>query len=210
MALITIYNLDGKEAGTMDVSDKLFAAKGSIAAVHQALTAHLANTRLSVAHTKDRGDVRGGGKKPWKQKGTGRARHGSSRSPIWKGGGVTFGPRAEKNFSVKINKSMKRKALALVLSDKVKSTKFIAVSSFDLPEAKSKFVSELRAKLPGAKSSAVILTLPSDKTIIRAAKNVPKTSTMFAGSLNVSDLMARDYVLASKAAIEFMTKTYSA
>lgn len=209
MALIKLYAIDGKTNGTLEVSDQLFAVKGSKSLVHEALIAHEANNRVQYAHVKDRSEVAGGGKKPWKQKGTGRARHGSSRSPIWKGGGVTFGPNALQDYAIKLNKRAKKKALALVLSDKLANEKMVALTDYVLPEAKAKFVGAMRKVLPGTGRSTLIVTLPADKPFIMAAKNVAKTDTIFAGSLNVRDLLAHEYVIVSQAAIKTMTDLYT-
>ncbi len=209
MALIKLYAIDGKTNGTLEVSDQLFAVKGSKSLVHEALIAHEANNRVQYAHVKDRSEVAGGGKKPWKQKGTGRARHGSSRSPIWKGGGVTFGPNALQDYAIKLNKRAKKKALALVLSDKLANEKMVALTDYNLPEAKAKFVGAMRKVLPGTGRSTLIVTLPADKPFIMAAKNVSKTDTIFAGSLNVRDLLAHEYVIVSEAAIKTMTDLYT-
>jgi large subunit ribosomal protein L4 len=209
MALIKLYAIDGKTNGTLEVSDQLFATKGSKSLVHEALIAHEANNRVQYAHVKDRSEVSGGGKKPWKQKGTGRARHGSSRSPIWKGGGVTFGPNALQDFSVKLNKRAKKKALALVLSDKLAGDKIAALTNYELPEAKAKHVSAMRKALPGSGRSTLVITLPTDKAFITAAQNVAKTDTIFAGSLNVRDLLSHEYVIVSEAAVKTMTDLYT-
>lgn len=208
MALINIYQKDGKQTGTLEVSDALFGVTGNKAVVHEALIAQQANTRNRIAQAKDRGEVRGGGKKPWKQKGTGRARHGSSRSPIWKGGGVTFGPNALQDFAIKINRKAKKKALALVLSDRVAQQKFFALEDLTLGEAKAKQVSSMRKALPGVGRSMLIVTAPEDRAFVLAARNIAKTRTIGAGSLNVRDLLACEYVVASKAAIDKMTETY--
>src|SRR3989339_449677 len=112
-----VYNIEGKNVGTVELPARLFGVEVKPEVVHQVVVGKQSNKRQVLAHTKTRADVSGGGKKPWKQKGTGRARHGSSRSPIWIGGGVTFGPRKDRNFGVKINKKMARKALAMALSD---------------------------------------------------------------------------------------------
>ena len=126
-----LYNIQGKEAGNIEIPESIFGLPWNADLVHQVVTSMQANARPTVAHTKDRGEVRGGGKKPWQQKGTGRARHGSSRSPIWKGGGTTHGPRKERNYSVKINRSMSRKALLVVLSRKYKDGEVIFVDSLE-------------------------------------------------------------------------------
>jgi len=133
-----IYNQKGKSAGTVALPERVFGAKWNGDLVHQVMVSEAANARTPVAHTKFRGEVSGGGKKPWKQKGTGRARHGSTRSPIWVGGGVTHGPRNDKDYSVKINKKMKAAALYAILSEKWKKGEIIFVDDIALTEAKTK------------------------------------------------------------------------
>ncbi len=210
MAEVKIYNWKGEDAGMITLPDALFAVAPKANLVHEAIMAQEANNRVVLAHTKDRSQVSGGGKKPWKQKGTGRARHGSSRSPIWVGGGVTHGPLAERNFSVKLNKKMKRTALAMVLTDKVQDGNFIAVEDFVLPEAKTKFAAQMRNALPGARKSALIIVTPEDVIMKRAAKNLPKTTTIHAHSLNVRDAAKFRTIVASKAAIAALAHTFSA
>jgi len=138
MAKLNIYNQKAEKTGDIEVSDKVFGVKMSEALIHQAVVAQMANERQVIAHTKGRAEVRGGGKKPWKQKGTGRARAGSSRSPIWIGGGVTFGPTKERNFSKKINKKMKQKALLMAISDRVKNGEIIVLDNLNTKEFKTK------------------------------------------------------------------------
>jgi len=135
---IKIYNQKIEEMGDFKLSDKVFGVKVNEGLVYQAMVAQMANERQVLAHTKDRSEVRGGGRKPWKQKGTGRARAGSTRSPIWMGGGVTFGPRKERNFKKKINKKMKQKAIAMVLSDRVDSKNFAILDKLEMNEFKTK------------------------------------------------------------------------
>ncbi|MFH1712254.1 MAG: 50S ribosomal protein L4 [Patescibacteria group bacterium] len=210
MAEVKLYNIEGKESGKLNLPDALFAVAVDPGLVHEVIIVQEANGRSNLAHTKDRSEVRGGGRKPWRQKGTGRARHGSRRSPIWSGGGVTFGPRNIQNFFKKINKKVRRKALAMLLSDKVADEKFIAVEDYKLPEAKTIHVAKMRAALPGVGRSTLIITTSEDADLRRAAKNVPKTETIGAKSLNARDLAKYEYVVASKAAIEVIKETYSA
>ena len=136
--LMDVLNKQNEKAGTIDLPEKIFGVKWNPSLVHQVLMVQLANRRESIAHTKGRGEVRGGGKKPWKQKGTGRARHGSSRSPIWKGGGVTFGPTKEKKYARKINKKMNRSAIFSVLSRKMEDKEIKIIDGFDREIKKSK------------------------------------------------------------------------
>jgi large subunit ribosomal protein L4 len=210
MAELKLYSLEGKEVGTLPVTDSLFAVEPKESVIHQAILAQEANSRVTLAHTKDRSEVRGGGKKPWKQKGTGRARHGSTRSPIWVGGGVAHGPRKERNFSVKLNKKAKRTALAMVLTDKVKDGAFVAVENYDIPEAKTKFASKMRKALPGADKSTLVILTTGDAIMRRALQNVPKTQSIYAHSLNVRDVAKYRNVIASQAAIQVMADTFSA
>lgn len=208
MATVKLYNQDGKAVGELALDAGLFEVKVNPALVHEAVIAQRANSRMAVAHTKDRGEVAGSGKKPWKQKGTGRARHGSRRSPIWVGGGVTFGPRNDRNFTVKINRTARRAALAMVLTDKVKSDRFVAVDSLELKDGKTKFVSSMLGKLPLSEKKTLIVLEPGNLKVVRAARNLQRVSTISAKSLNVIDLLAHDRVIASKQAIEALTSTY--
>jgi len=144
---IKIYNQKAEAVGEMKLSDKVFAVKASQALVHQAMVTQMANQRQVLAHTKDRSEVRGGGKKPWRQKGTGRARAGSIRSPIWKGGGVTFGPTKDRNFSKKINKKMRQKAMLMVLSDRVINNNLVILDKLEMEEYKTKKFDEMLKNL---------------------------------------------------------------
>lgn len=210
MAELKLYTWEGKEVGTLPVTDTLFAVEPKAAVIHQAILAQEANSRVALAHTKDRSEVRGGGKKPWKQKGTGRARHGSSRSPIWVGGGVTHGPRNDRNFSVKLNKKTRRTALAMVLTDKLQGDAFVAVQDFNIPEAKTKFAAQMRKALPGTGKNTLVILTTGDAVMQRALKNLPKTQSIYAHSLNVRDLAKYNNVIASQAAIDVMTDTFTA
>lgn len=208
MAKVTLYNQEGTSVGELALDASLFEVKANPALIHEALVAQQANGRQVLAHTKDRSEVAGTGKKPWKQKGTGRARHGSRRSPIWVGGGITFGPRSDRNFSVKLNKTAKRKALAMVLTDKVASDKFVAVDTMVLPEAKTKTFAGVLKKLPAAGKKTLVVLETSNTAAARAARNLPRVTTLPAHSLNIGDLLAHEFVVASKEAIETITKTF--
>jgi large subunit ribosomal protein L4 len=143
MPEIKIYNQKGEAVGDLKLSDKVFGVKVNEALVYQAVVTQMANERQVLAHTKDRSEVRGGGKKPWRQKGTGRARHGSIRSPIWIGGGVTFGPTSARNFSKKINKKMKQKSIFMALSDKVANNNLVILDKLEMDEFKTKAFNEM-------------------------------------------------------------------
>jgi large subunit ribosomal protein L4 len=208
MAVVSLYNINGEKTGTIELDPSLFGVEASSDLVHEAATAQMDNARSAIAHTKDRSDVRGGGRKPWKQKGTGRARHGSRNSPIWSGGGVTFGPRNIRNFSSKINKKAKRKALAMVLSDKVANEKFVAVEDFILKDGKTKELAAILEKLPVANKKTLIVLPPENKNVARAAQNIKKVNTLPTNTINVVDLLKTDYVLFSKDAIDQISLVY--
>ncbi|MBU3901094.1 50S ribosomal protein L4 [Patescibacteria group bacterium] len=210
---VSVYNQDGKEAGQIVLPKEIFGLKINSDLVAQAVRAQMANSRDSIAHSKDRSEVRGGGKKPWRQKGTGRARHASIRSPLWAGGGVTFGPRKEKNFSLNINKKMKRQALLMVLSGKVRDGEIIVLEELKLAQPKTKemvqIVKSLKSKVKNDLDRGVMIVMPEkDETLMRAARNLPKVSTIGVGSLNIVDLLSVKYLVMPKAAIEKIRETF--
>lgn len=208
MARVTLYNQEGKETGQIELDSSLFDVEINPALVHDAVVAQTANTREPIAHTKDRSEVAGTGKKPWKQKGTGRARHGSRRSPIWIGGGITFGPRNIRNFGMKMNKKARRKALAMVLTDKVIHGNLIAVEQLKAEEGKTKHLSALLSHLPFAGKKTLILVEPENRDISTAARNIPNVETLPIHALNVVDLLKKPHVLISKDGIDILTQLY--
>ncbi|MEK7601947.1 MAG: 50S ribosomal protein L4 [Patescibacteria group bacterium] len=205
-----IYSATGAKAGTIALPAELFGASWNADLVHQVVVGMQANARPTVAHTKFRGEVSGGGKKPWKQKGTGRARHGSSRSPIWKGGGVTHGPRAEKVYAVKINRKMRVAALASVLSKKFKDGEVIFVDSFAFTAPKTKdaitFLNML-AKASGQatlatkrKNAAIMAMSTKDETTEKSFRNIGSLMTEEVRNLNPLDLVSKKYLVIEKPA----------
>jgi large subunit ribosomal protein L4 len=200
-----IYNIKGADAGTITLPEKVFAAKWRSDLVHQVVEGMRSNKRAGTADTKDRGEVRGGGKKPWKQKGTGRARHGSSRSPIWVGGGVTHGPLAEKNYKRKISKSMRAQALFSVLSKKLKDGEILFVDSLALSDIKTKKAEEAMGKLVkagGFKVSASakkarILTALFDRSekSEKSYRNLSTNEIVFLKNLNPLDVLNHKYLV---------------
>ncbi len=205
MAKIPLYNQEGKTVGDIELQDNVFAVSPVAALIHQAYNALLANLREPWAHTKDRSEVRGGGKKPWKQKGTGRARHGSIRSPIWSGGGITFGPLKERSYAQRINKKMKRQAVKMCLSDKVTDQKFIVVDSITTT-GKTKELAALRMALPGNGKKTILLVGKKDHSIERAIRNIPYFDIQHAIDVNVVDFLHHQYVIATKDAIDVLQK----
>jgi len=211
MPKIAVYNIEGKKTGTATLPAEIFDIEMNTDLVHQVVVTQLANKRQVAAHTKDRSEVRGGGRKPWRQKGTGRARHGSIRSPIWRGGGIAFGPTKERNFKKKINKKMKRKALFMVLSSKVKDNELILLDKLEVKEPKTKLMAEILNKVKSQKSKVknILIVIPkSDVNIVRASRNIPRIKTIRADSLNILDLLSFKYLLMPKEAIRVIQETY--
>ena len=192
---VNIYNQEGKKTGEIDLPSDVFDIPFNNNLVWQVFVSQRANQRKPIAHTKDRGEIRGGGRKPWAQKGTGRARHGSIRSPLWVGGGVTFGPRNERNYTKKIPKKMKRKALFSLLSEKIRRKLIFIVDKINIKEPKTKEVAKifdnLKNKLENLKSGKTLLIIPKDdRKIKRAAKNIPDLEILEAKNLSVLSLMS--------------------
>ncbi|MEK7139974.1 MAG: 50S ribosomal protein L4 [Patescibacteria group bacterium] len=199
-----IYNTEGKETGKMTLPASIFGVQWNADLVHEVVTAMKANARTPVAHTKGRGEVRGGGKKPWKQKGTGRARHGSSRSPIWIGGGITHGPRKEKSYAQKINKKSAARALVMMLSRKWKDGEILFVDDFNMSERKTsqakKVLSTLSA-VPGfsivqKKRNAALITIPTnDENVKKSFRNIGNVAVEEARNINPADLLSYKYIV---------------
>jgi large subunit ribosomal protein L4 len=205
--LVKTYDQNGKEVGQTRLPSEIFDVKANSDLIHQVVVSQMANKRTVIAHAKDRAQVRGGGKKPWRQKGTGRARHGSRRSPLWKGGGVTFGPTKERNFEKKINKKMKRKALLMVLSAKVKNNLLLVLENLALEKPKTKLMAEVFKNL-SIKGSSLIILPGLEKDIIRATRNIPKTATVEARNINALDLLSFKYLVMPKEAIKVIKETF--
>ena len=203
-----IYNQKGKSVGKFELPESIFGVPWNGDLVHQVVTAMQANARTPVAHTKDRSDVRGGGKKPWKQKGTGRARHGSSRSPIWKGGGVTHGPRNEKSYDQKINKKMKAKALYTVLSEKLRKGQLIFVEELNLKAIKTKdavsVIKDLSTikgfeRMVGGKKPNTYISVPAKGDILKKSfANIPTIEIDEVRNMNPVDLLTYRYIIISQ------------
>ena len=204
MALVTLYTIDGSTKGELTLDDSLFGVPVNAALVHEAVVAQTANSRVAVAHTKTRADVAGTGKKPWKQKGTGRARHGSSRSPIWVGGGVTHGPLAEKKYKRKISKKMRAQALFSVLSKKWKDGEILFVDSFSLSGIKTKKVLEVIKNLSKVSGFKPIATSKKAKVLTafwgrnekteKSFRNLPQLEIVFLKNLNPLDVLNYKYL----------------
>ena len=215
---IKIYNQKAEIVGDLKLSDKIFAVEANEALVHQAMVAQMGNERQVLAHAKDRSEVRGGGKKPWKQKGTGRARVGSSRSPIWKGGGVTFGPRSERNFKKDINKKMRRKAICMVLSDKTNESKMLVLDKIEIKEFKTKKTDLMLEKLEKKinkdnkdgkiKRSTLIINDKKDEKAKYSFRNISGIKLINLDNINILDLLKYRDLLIGKDCIKEIEKIY--
>ncbi|MDD5433354.1 MAG: 50S ribosomal protein L4 [Candidatus Pacebacteria bacterium] len=204
---IDIYNQKGEKAGQAELPKEIFDVELSKDLLHQVVISQMANRRQGNAHAKDRGEVRGGGRKPWRQKGTGRARHGSTRSPIWKGGGVTFGPLNVKVYKKVIPTKMKRTALFMALSQKAKNNFLILLDNLKIQEAKTKNVSGILKNLP-SKDKTALIALPSmDKDFILASRNIVKTQTIQAKDLNALDVLNSKYLIMPKDTVKVLEET---
>jgi len=195
------------EKKEVSLPEEMFGVKVNPDLVYQVVRAEMSNRRQGTAHTKERGEVRGGGRKPWRQKGTGRARHGSRRSPIWVGGGVTFGPRKERNYKKKVNRKAKRKALFMVLSGKFERDMLFFTSPVDVKEPKTKAAKEFLESLP-LKGSTLILLPEMDKNFILSVRNMEKVDTMQAKDINPLDLLYYKNVVIPESSLEVMKETF--
>jgi len=211
---VKLYNQSGESKGTVDLPEAVFGLKWNADLVHQVVISQAANLRRGTAHAKDRREVRGGGRKPWRQKGTGRARHGSIRSPLWRGGGVTHGPRKEQNFKKKINKKMARRALYTVFSAKARDNEILLLNDLKFVEPKTKFAAKLFdnfAKIQEFKyfksGNGVLVALAGkDENVRRTLRNLPYVGIDEARNLNAREVLQYKYLLLPQAALrEFLS-----
>lgn len=203
MPQVAKFNQSGKELDKVELNDSVFNDKINKHVVHQVVNAQLAARRGGNASTKTRGKVRGGGRKPWRQKGTGRARHGSIRSPLWVGGGITFGP-SPRSYDKKLTKKMKKLALRSVLTDKVERDELILVDKIELDQPKTKAVVQMLADL-NLEDKKVVLVMPEkDKNLYLSARNIPHVKTLLAGSINAYDLLDNEMIIFIEEAVNMV------
>jgi large subunit ribosomal protein L4 len=208
-----VYNLKNEVVGSMELPSEVFATTWNATLVKQVLDAQMANARDPWAHVLDRSEVRGGGKKPWRQKGTGRARHGSTRSPIWVGGGKAHGPRNDKDYSQKVNKKMKRVALFSALSRKMKDGEIKVFETLIIEKPKTKELAEalsksITLKKGGKRYDVLLVSDVANKNLFRAASNLEKTLVLAADSLNIYDILNHKNLFIDKEVIETIGKHY--
>jgi large subunit ribosomal protein L4 len=197
---VPVYNIQGEQVSEVELRDDIFAAPINQAVMHQALVRQLANARQGTHKTKSRGEVRGGGRKPWRQKGTGRARQGSIRAPHWRGGGVVFGP-TPRSYEQKMPRKMRRQALRSALSAKASEAQVRVLDALQMDAPRTKEMIGILNSL-GMDSSVLILLPQSDEMILRSVRNLPQVRTLVAQYLNVRDLLKYDYVLMPLASLE--------
>ena len=206
MASVAVYNMEGAQVGTIELSDSIFAVPVNEHLIHQAVVAQLANKRQGTQKAKTRAEVSGGGRKPWRQKGTGHARQGSTRAPQFTGGGVVFAP-TPRDYSVKVNKKEKRAALKSALTAKVNENKFIVLDELKLEEIKTKAVKAVLDNLKVEK--ALIVTKDVDNVVVKSANNLPKVKTAATQTINVYDILKYDTMIVTKEAVATIEEVYA-
>ena len=206
MANVSVYNMEGKEVGKIELNDAIFGAKVNEHLVHMAVVQHLANKRQGTQKAKTRSEVSGGGRKPWRQKGTGHARQGSIRAPQWKGGGVVFAP-VPRDYSFKINKKEKRAALKSVLTSRVQENKLIVVEELKFDEIKTKKFKTVMDNLKVSK--ALVVLGEKNENAVLSARNLPKINTAYADAINVYDIMKGDTLVLTKDAVAKIEEVYA-
>ena len=206
MANVSVYNMEGKEVGTLELNDAVFGVEVNEHLVHLAVVAQLANKRQGTQKAKTRSEVSGGGRKPWRQKGTGHARQGSTRSPQWKGGGVVFAP-TPRDYTIRLNKKEKRAALRSALTSRVQDNKFIVVDEFKFDEIKTKKFQNVMDNLKISK--ALVVLADNDQNTVLSARNIAGVKTSQVGSINVYDILKYNTVVATKAAVASIEEVYA-
>ena len=206
MANVSVYNMEGKEVGTLELNDAVFGVEVNEHLVHLAVVAQLANKRQGTQKAKTRSEVSGGGRKPWRQKGTGHARQGSTRSPQWTGGGVVFAP-TPRDYTITLNKTEKRAALKSALTSRVQANKFIVVDELKFDEIKTKNFKNVMNNLNVSK--ALVVLADNDQNTVLSARNVADVKTAQVGTINVYDILKYNTVVATKAAVASIEEVYA-
>ena len=206
MANVSVYNMEGKEVGTMELNDAVFGVEVNEHLVHLAVVAQLANKRQGTQKAKTRSEVSGGGRKPWRQKGTGHARQGSTRAPQWTGGGVVFAP-TPRDYSIRLNKKEKRAALKSALTSRVNDNKFVVVDELKFEEIKTKNFKNVMNNLNVSK--ALVVLAENDQNVVLSARNIPEVRTSLVNTLSVYDILKYNTLVATKAAVASIEEVYA-
>ena len=206
MANVSVYNMEGNEVGKMDLNDAVFGVEVNEHLVHMAVVAQLANNRQGTQKAKTRSEVSGGGRKPWRQKGTGHARQGSTRAPQWTGGGIVFAP-TPRDYTIRLNKKEKRAALKSALTSRVQENKFIVVDELKLDEIKTKKFQNVLNNLKVNK--ALVVVDENSDNVVKSAKNIQSVKTAYVNTINVYDILKYNTVVATKAAVANIEEVYA-
>ena len=206
MATVSVYNMDGKETGKLELNDAVFGVEVNEHLVHMAVVQQLANNRQGTQKAKTRSEVSGGGRKPWRQKGTGHARQGSTRAPQWTGGGIVFAP-VPRDYSFKLNKKEKRAALKSALTSRVQADKLIVVDELKLDEIKTKKFAEVMNNLKV--SRGLVVLADNDKNVVASAKNMASVNTTLVDQINVYDVMKGGTIVLTKDAVKKIEEVYA-
>ena len=206
MAKVSVYNIDGKEVGSIELNDAVFGVEVNENLVHLAVVNQLANKRQGTQSAKTRSEVSGGGRKPWRQKGTGHARQGSTRAPQWTGGGVVFAPKP-RDYSFKMNKKEKKIALLSALSSKVNDSKIVVLDSFNLDEIKTKKFAEVMNNIKV--SNALFVIEGENKNVVLSGRNIPTVKVSATNEINTYDVLKYDTLVVTKAAVEKLEEVYA-
>ena len=206
MANVSVYNMEGNEVGKMDLNDAVFGVEVNEHLVHMAVVAQLANNRQGTQKAKTRSEVSGGGRKPWRQKGTGHARQGSTRAPQWTGGGIVFAP-TPRDYTIRLNKKEKRAALKSALTSRVLENKFIVVDELKLDELKTKKFQNVLNNLKVNK--ALVVVDENSDNVVKSAKNIQSVKTAYVNTINVYDILKYNTVVATKAAVANIEEVYA-
>lgn len=206
MAKVAVYTMDGAENGQIELNDQIFGAEVNIPVMHEVVVAHLAKLRQGTQSAKTRAEVSGGGRKPWRQKGTGRARQGSIRSPQWVGGGVVFAPKP-RDYSVKVNKKVRRVALKSALSSKVQDEKILVLESLKLDEIKTKAMKKVLDNLKV--ENALVVLDGTDQNVVLSARNLPGIKTLRADMINTYDILKYDTLIVTVDAVRKIEEVYA-
>ena len=210
MSKVTVKNIAGADVKELSLKDSLFGLPANDVLLHQVYVALTANKRIAIAHTKDRGERAGSGIKPWRQKGTGRARAGATRSPLWRKGGVTFGPTKERNFSKNTTSKMRQKAVMIALSEKIRGGKFVVLDALSYTDKKTKMFAETLRAL-GVAGKSLTLGLAGDElSFSLMSRNIPKIEHALAENLNVVQLLDHEYIILTEAGVQVLEKRFAA
>ncbi|MCG0276135.1 MAG: 50S ribosomal protein L4 [Thermosediminibacteraceae bacterium] len=207
MPKVALYNMQGQQIGEVELSDSVFGVEVKPEVMHQVVVNYLANQRVGTASTKTRGEVRGGGRKPWRQKGTGRARHGSIRSPLWRKGGIVFGPKP-RSYKYSVPKKLRRLALKSALSAKVRDNEIIVVDRLTMDAPKTKEMVKVLSNLNANTKSLIVLDAP-DTNVVKSARNIPGVTTTTANTLNVYDVLNHEKLIMTMDAVKRVEEVYA-